>query len=131
MKRLLAAAFAALAFAMTTLAADASLEDLRRMTARFARVDLRVDISRLSAGDRLALAKSIGAARILNKIFLRQKWSGNEALEVKLRADKSPLGQARLDYFLLNRGPWSELDGHKAFLPGVHASNSALVTLSG
>ena len=122
MKRLLAAAVAALAFAMTTLAADASLEDLRRMTARFARVDLRVDISRLSAGDRLALAKSIGAARILNKIFLRQKWSGNEALEVKLRADKSPLGQARLDYFLLNRGPWSELDGHKAFLPGVPAT---------
>ena len=122
MKRLPAAAIAALAFAMTTLAADASLEDLRRMTARFARVDLRVDISRLSAGDRLALAKSIGAARILNKIFLRQKWSGNEALEVKLRADKSPLGQARLDYFLLNRGPWSELDGHKAFLPGVPAT---------
>ena len=122
MKRLPAAAIAALAFAMTTLAADASLEDLRRMTARFARVDLRVDISRLSAGDRLALAKSIGAARILNKIFLRQKWSGNEALEVKLHADKSPLGQARLDYFLLNRGPWSELDGHKAFLPGVPAT---------
>ncbi len=121
MKRL-PAAVAALAFAMTTLAADASLEDLQRMTARFARVDLRVNIGRLSAGDRLALAKSIGAARVLNKIFLRQKWSGNEALEVKLRADKSPLGQARLDYFLLNRGPWSELDGHKAFLPGVPAT---------
>lgn len=122
MKPLWAASIAIFALAMTTIAADASLEDLRRMAARFAPVELRVDVSQLSAGDRLALGKSIAAARVLNKIFLRQKWSGNEALEKKLRADKSPLGLARLDYFLLNRGPWSELDGHQAFLPGVPAT---------
>ena len=105
--------------AMNTFAADASLDELRRMSARFAPVELRVDVSKLTAGDKLALSKSIAAARVLNKIFLKQKWAGNEALEKKLRADKSPLGQARMDYFLLNRGPWSEIDGHKAFLPGV------------
>ena len=122
MKPLWAASIAIFALAMTTIASDASLEDLRRMAARFAPVELRVDVSKLSAEDRLALGKSIAAARVLNRIFLRQKWSGNEALEKKLRADKSPLGLARLDYFLLNRGPWSELDGHQAFLPGVPAT---------
>jgi hypothetical protein len=110
----------AMAFATITMtAADASLEELRRMTARFAPVELKVDVSKLSVSDRAALSKSIAAARVLNKIFLRQKWAGNEQLEKKLRADKSPLGQARLDYFLLNRGPWSEIDGNTAFLPGV------------
>ena len=33
--------------------------------------------------------------------------------------DTSPLGKARLDYFWLNKGPWSEIDDHKAFLAGV------------
>jgi hypothetical protein len=46
-------------------------------------------------------------------------WPGNLALEQKLRADHSPLGRARLEEFLLNKGPWSDLDEHKAFLPGV------------
>ena len=35
--------------------------EIERMTARFAPTQLRVDISRLSAGDRQALAKIIGA----------------------------------------------------------------------
>src|SRR5215472_15454002 len=117
--RLTFAAALATIFAMTMTAADASLDELRRMMARFALVELRVNIDKLSAGDRLALSKSIAAARVLNRIFMQQKWAGNEALEKKLRANNSPLGQARLDYFLLNRGPWSEIDGNTAFLPGV------------
>ena len=44
--------------------------EIERMTARFAPTQLRVDISRLSAGDRQALAKIIEAARILNDIFM-------------------------------------------------------------
>src|SRR6185437_11055158 len=35
------------------------------------------------------------------------------------KADTSPLGKARLEYFWLNKGPWSALDEHRAFLPGV------------
>ena len=37
----------------------------------------------------------------------------------QLQQDKSALGKARLHYFDLNKGPWSELDGQVAFLPGV------------
>jgi hypothetical protein len=106
---------------LTASAADLSLAELQKMTARFAPVELRVDTSKLSPGDRAALASLIEASRIVNHIFLQQIWTGNLALERKLRADSSPLGKARLEEFLLNKGPWSDLDEHKAFLPGVPA----------
>jgi hypothetical protein len=99
--------------------AAATLPQLQEMTARFAPVAIRVDTSKLSPGDRNALVKLIEAGRVVNHIFLQQIWSGNLVLENKLRGDTSPLGKARLEYFLLNKGPWSDLDEHKAFLPDV------------
>jgi len=113
------AVFSASLLTMNLTAASSSLPQLKEMTGRFAPVELRADTSKLSAGDRAALQKLIEASRIINQIFLRQLWSGNPALESKLRLDTSPLGKARLEYFLLNKGPWSELDDHKAFLDGV------------
>ena len=92
--------------------------EIERMTARFAPTQLRVDISKLSAGDRQALAKIIEAARILNDIFMKQYWSGNTALYARLQKDSSALGKARLHYFWINKGPWSALDEFKAFVPG-------------
>ena len=93
--------------------------DLKRMSARFAPTELRVDLSHLSAGDRTALAELVRAARILDDVFIDQLWSGGHAELAKLKQDHSDLGQARLRYFWLNKGPWSDLDGHVAFLPGV------------
>ncbi|MGD1069956.1 MAG: hypothetical protein ABSB15_07435 [Bryobacteraceae bacterium] len=104
---------------MSLNAADVSLTQLEQMNARFAPVELRVDTSKLSAGDRAALVKLIEASRAVNRIFMQQLWSGNLALYDKLKLDKSPLGKARLEYFWLNKGPWSDLDDHEAFLPGV------------
>ena len=59
------------------------------------------------------------AARVLNFLFMDQLWSGNRALYGKLQKDTTPLGKERLHYFWLNKGPWSDLDGHTAFLPDV------------
>ena len=89
------------------------------MIARYAPVELHADASKLSTGDQKALAKLLAAARIIDDIYLNQVWSGNEALRAQLARDKSELGRARLHYFDLNKGPWSELDDHAAFLPGV------------
>lgn len=108
--------------ATTMLAATAAIPDLaqlQKMTARFQPTEMHVDPSRLSQGDLRALEKMIEAARVLNDIFLTQMWSGNHALYAKLRQDKSPLGKARLDYFWLNKSPWSEIDDHAALLPDV------------
>ncbi|MES2017090.1 MAG: hypothetical protein V4484_11395 [Pseudomonadota bacterium] len=95
----------------------ATLSELDVMAKRYAPVDLRADVSALSAGDRAAIAKLIEAAKIIDVLQLRQRWSGNEALWNVLKKDTTALGKARLDYFWLNKGPWSILDGNQSFMP--------------
>ena len=80
--------------------------ELAKKIARFSPTVLTADISQLSPGDRKALTKIIAAARLLDPLFLRQVWSGNEALN-KLEADKTAAGRQRLHYFRINNGPWS------------------------
>ncbi len=106
-------------FCMAVLAAIPDLAELNRMIARFAPAELKVDTSGLAAGDKQALQKLIEAARVIDSLFLTQRWSGNAALRGQLQQDSSALGKARLHYFDLNKGPWSDLDGQVAFLPGV------------
>jgi hypothetical protein len=96
-----------------------SLQQLKTMTARFAPVDLAPDVSSLPADERQALVRMIEAAKIFDALFLRQVWAGNQTLLLDLVRDGSELGQARLHYFLLNKGPWSRLDHFDPFIPGV------------
>lgn len=94
---------------------------LSSMAARFAPVEVKVDLASLPSQERAALAKLVEASRYVDALFMRQRFAGNNALLMQLLSDRSALGRARLDYFLLNKGPWSELDQDKAFLPGVGA----------
>jgi hypothetical protein len=98
-------------------AGPATVAELNAMAKRFAPVDLSADTSKLSKGDRVAIAKLIDAAKIVDTLQLRQRWSGNEALWAALQKDTTPLGKARHDYFWLNKGPWSILDGNRSFMP--------------
>jgi hypothetical protein len=98
-----------------------SAAELKSMAARFAPAELKVDVDALSAGDQKALAKLIEASRVVDDIFMDQYWSGNRALLARLKQDQSELGKARLEYFWINKSPWSALDGHTAFMPGVPA----------
>lgn len=95
------------------------LAGIQAMAGRFTPSPIRVDLSGLSAGDRKALVKLIQASRIVNYLFMQQFWSGDLALYQKLQQDDSPLGHAQLHYFWINKGPWSEIDEYRAFLPGV------------
>ena len=88
---------------------------------RFAPTVMTASTARLSPKDRQALLKIIAAAKLYDALYLRQIWSGNEALLRKLQADKSPLGRLRLHYFMINKGPWSQLDGNEPFIEGVPA----------
>src|ERR1044072_7931441 len=81
--------------------------DLARKIARFAPTTLTADTSKLSPNDKQALGKIIAAAKLLDPLFLRQVWSGNDALEKKLLADKSPIGRERLHHFYINDRPRS------------------------
>jgi hypothetical protein len=124
--RILTCLFAVLAVLPFAFAADtdaaASFPDdaqLRKMTARFAPVEVNVDLSALPAHERLALGKMIEAAKIFDALFLRQVSPLNETYFNELARDDSPLGRARLHYFRLNAGPWSRIDHDAPFLPNV------------
>lgn len=93
--------------------------ELAKKIARFSPTVLTADTSKLSVGDRNALTKIIAAAKLLDPLFLRQVWSGNDALRQKLEADKTEAGSQRLHYFLINDGPWSRLDSNEPFIEGV------------
>jgi len=93
--------------------------ELAKKISRFAPTILTANTARLSPGDRKALMKIIAAAKLLDPLFLRQVWSGNDELYKKLAADKSAVGQQRLHYFLINDGPWSRIDNNEPFIEGV------------
>ncbi len=107
----------------TATAADArTLPDaakLKSMEARFAPVEVRVDVSDLPAEERVALVRLIEASQYIDALFMRQRWPGNESTLLQLLADETPAGRARLSYFMLNKGPWSELDEDQVFVPGA------------
>src|SRR5687767_391589 len=89
------------------------------MARRFAPVDLTADVAALPANERAALARMVEAAKVFDALFLRQVWEGNETMLLDLVKDSSPVGQARLHYFLINKGPWSRLDHNETFIPGA------------
>ncbi len=103
----------------TTTSRKPMQSDLTAKIDRFTPVVVTADTSRLSAGDRAALKKIIQAARLMDSMYIRQVWSGNEELLSQLQADSSAAGKKELQYFLMNMGPWSTIDHDSAFIEGV------------
>jgi len=97
------------------------------MAARFAPVDIGADLSALPRSEREALARLIDAARVMDALFLRQVWAGNEAMLLELAQQAAmPVGPrasrtaaTRLHCFLINKGPWDRLDHDAPFIPGA------------
>jgi hypothetical protein len=122
---LLVACAAAAAFVRAQEAAVPDAATLQAMAARFAPTEISADISKLPANDRRALARLVEASKIVDALFLRQVWAGNDAMLLDLLRDQSPAGRARLHYFQINKGPWSRLDHNAAFVPGAPAKPAA------
>ena len=93
--------------------------DLKTKIERFTPVEITSDVSTVADGDRKALAKLFEASKIIDELYTRQVWSGNEALRQRLEADTTPEGQLRLKYFSLNMSPWSGVDHNEPFIDGV------------
>jgi peptidase M49-like protein len=107
-----------------------SARDVVAMTNRFAPADIRADVSSLPASERRALEKLVEAARLMDSLFLRQVWAGNDAMLQELSHDAitrsrstpatpADVAYARLHYFLINKGPWSRLDRNRIFVAGA------------
>ncbi|MEE8129682.1 MAG: hypothetical protein V3T48_05315 [Vicinamibacterales bacterium] len=89
------------------------------MTRLFARVEIGADLSALPNSERLALAHIVDAARVMDGIFLEQVWAGNPSMLLSLLKGDRVTGQATLDFFLLNKGPWSRIDENRGFVAGA------------
>jgi hypothetical protein len=107
-----------------------SASQVATMAARFAPADIRADVSILPESERRALAKLVDAARLMDSLFLRQVWAGNDAMLQELSheaitrsrataAAQADATHARLHYFLINKGPWSRLDHNRVFVTGA------------
>ncbi|MBI3299013.1 MAG: hypothetical protein HYZ75_12655 [Elusimicrobia bacterium] len=92
-------------------------QELAKRQAQFAPVEIGADISKLSDGDRTALASLIKAAQVMDGLFLKQVWDAAPEWLLRLSADESMLGRARLRYFLAQKGPWDRQDHNAAFIP--------------
>lgn len=93
--------------------------ELVRLAARFAPIDVALDLSAVPENERFALVKLVEASRVLDGLYLRQRQPANDAMLQTLASDRTPIGAARLDLFLLEKGPWLSLDGNRPFVPGV------------
>jgi hypothetical protein len=82
---------------------------------RFAPVDLTVDVKALAENEQRALGKLVDAAKIMDAIFLKQVWGGNQQMLLELAQSRSP----HLAEFIVNKGPWSRLDKNAPFVPGA------------
>ena len=103
----------------TATSTDSEVQRLETMARRFATADLTADVAALPENERKALAKIVEASKVFDALFLRQVWEGNETMLLDLVEDSSPVGRARLHYFLINKGPWSRLDHNEPFIPGA------------
>ena len=89
------------------------------MSPLLAQVVIGASLDAVPDSERLALAEIIAAARVMDAVFLEQVWAGNPSLLIRLSGDDSPQGQARLNFFLANKGPWSRIQDNEPFVPGV------------
>jgi len=83
---------------------------------QFAPTELCGDTSRLSEGDRKALAILFEVSKLVDRIYTRQVWSGNTWLRERLEADTSAEGKEGLHLYNIYYSPWSGLDSGKAFI---------------
>jgi peptidase M49-like protein len=105
-------------------ATPAPASDLQRAIARFAPADITADVGALPDTERQTLDKLVAAARVMDALFLKQVWAGNDAVLQQLSraavgAAPASDADAQLHYFLINKGPWSRLDHNTPFIAGV------------
>ena len=89
------------------------------MTPLFAPVNIGADLSALPDSERQALAHIVDAARVMDGIFLEQVWAGNPSMLLSLLHSDKTARQTTLDFFLLNKGPWSRVEENRRFIAGA------------
>jgi hypothetical protein len=97
------------------------IDKVKRQIAKLAPVEITHDLSDLDKKDKEALALIIEAAKYMDRLFLRQVYSGNERLLKELAESSKENREARVleGYFRIHFGPFDRLEHHKPFIPGT------------
>jgi len=88
--------------------------DIKTRIARFAPTKIDFDNRLVTAPLKPVLVKLIGAAKIMDELFLIQANPGNPELRAKLAAD--PALADALTYFDIMAGPWDRREHHAPFV---------------
>ena len=106
-------------------------EQLKEQLARYAEVKISYDESVLSQPERVALQRIVQAAAVMDEIFLRQVWEGNEDLRQQLvyaagsDAENKELMADLYHFFRINFGPWNRLEHDAPFVGNVEKPSGA------
>ena len=96
---------------------------LKKLSARLTPVELRADaeVAKLPASERAALVKILQAAQIMDALFLRQVWAGNQTLLLDLLREDCARrsGGNGCTRSCRTRGPGCGWIDDRPFLPGV------------
>jgi len=91
----------------------AATDGIAAKVAAYAQVTLTADLTKLSEGDRQAIALLLQAGEVMDSLFWKQVWGDKEAL---LKDITDP---ATRRFVEINYGPWDRLDADKAFVDGI------------
>jgi len=94
----------------------ADLNQVKAQLEKFAPVDISYDQSILSEKDQQVIEKLVEAAQLIDRIFLRQVYSQNEAIQQALQKSTDSEDKTYIEYFKIMYGPFDRLDENKPFL---------------
>ena len=85
------------------MAAVTTGRSIQNRLARFAAYECTADLSKLSKQEHTAIKHLVKAGRLIDQLYFRQYWSGNEALRKKIHEQ----GDRDLcELFEMYKGPW-------------------------
>lgn len=93
-----------------------AVETVKAQMEKFAPVEIGFDASGLTENEKKALDLIFKAAKIMDRIFLRQVYYKNEILEKELEKAGNPDYAILKDYFKINFGPFDRLAEDKPFI---------------
>jgi hypothetical protein len=95
-----------------------NIETVKRQISKLVPVEITCAISGLSKNEQNALSLIIEAAAYMDRIFLRQVYSGNAEIETELEKtiEDNPDYKPLTDYFRINFGPFDSLAHRKPFI---------------
>ncbi|GBC08072.1 hypothetical protein RclHR1_00790022 [Rhizophagus clarus] len=85
-------------------------KDIGRIIDRYAPIQLGVDLSNFTENEKVAIGKLVLVGRLIDRIYLRQKWKGNESLLNQLLS-ANPRDENAISFFTLMKGPWDRVNG--------------------